>query len=229
MVARISPERATGMLLILLLISLIVTSSVGPEVDTRRSEFSASLVEIPDNQERYWTSIGFGLLSDLLTISLAGLLYLVLRPHGRSLALVGSFSLLAGAVTLLGFHMSRFGLTYLAEAYIGATGPRADTIESMARAFARAGDFGAFSALTLIALGLLSFGAVFIRSKALPRYLGGLAVVSGLLLPFFWLSSAVDGIWIVGLVGFAGTLLWQLLLGSWLLLKGPLQPEATGR
>ncbi|MBI4236497.1 MAG: hypothetical protein HY688_03980, partial [Chloroflexi bacterium] len=71
---------------------------------------------------------------------------------------------------------------------------------------------------TFLPVCLLALGALIAWSRALPRWLGVLGMVSGILMLGFL------GFWLVGIAGTMGALAWLLLTGVWLLLHGTRAP-----
>lgn len=214
-------ERITGVLFLLLLVSIILSFTVGiDEIDTERDKFREQLLEIVDDKDRYTAGLGFDVFANFLTVPIAALLYLLFRPHHRSLALVGTLAFVAAAATFMVNDMAAFALKSQAEDFVAASGTQADSIESSARAMALAGEAASALGETFIVMALLAFGSLFILSGAVPRLLGGLTVISSALILFFWLDPLSDGFEVVAIIGFIGQLLFMLLFGGWLLLRG---------
>ena len=220
-------ERVAGVLFLLVLISLILIFALSIDVDTRRGEFGDSLRDIADNEGRYLTSLAFDFVSNLLTVALAAVFYLVFRPHGRHLALLGAFAFVAAGVTFMVSNAASLALNSLAEDFVAASGSQAETLESTARAVALTGEFALFGGTTLFSLALLALGSLIIWSRACPRELGMLAVASAVLILFVWLIYVSNAFWVVAIIGFIGTMLLQLLLGGWLLLRGTREPKTV--
>ena len=110
--------------------------------------------------------------------------------------------------------MVAVGVISEAEDFVVASGTQAELIESNARALALIGGFSNAVGITFIVIGAVAYGSLIIISGAVPRLLGGLSVVAGLVILFFWLSLAVGPFWIVGLIGFIGQMVFQLLFGG---------------
>ena len=227
MLTKRNTERLAGLVLLGILVSLIVSSSVGPEIDTRREEFRESLLDIANHPRLMAGVLAVGFVGDLLMVALGGLLYLVFRAHERSLALFGAFGFLAAGMTFIVADGAGYGLRSMAQDFTKVSGAEVDAIFASARGMALLADFASLAAVTFIALALLAFGALVIWSQALPRALGWLSVAGGALIPFFWLSLLIHGAWIVGFTGLVLLMLLQLLLGFWLLLRGTKEAAAA--
>ena len=224
-------ERLAGVAFLGLLVSLIVAVVAEVQVDTRRDEFSETLLDIVAHPRRYLGWLAFDFIGNLLTVPLAVLLYVVFRSHERNLALFGSFMFLAAGVTFMVTDMTAFALRNLAQDFALFAGSEetqaeATAIFSSARGLALVGEFAELVAGTFLSLALLSYGALVVWSRAVPRWLGWLSVAGGALVLFFWLDLAVNGFWVVGLAGLILILLLQLSLGGWLLLRGTAEPPA---
>ena len=227
MVTQRNIERLTGLVFLALLASIIIGFAISPEMDTNREEFTDTLVDIATHPRETAAFLGVVVVGHLLTVALAGFLYLVFRPHERNLALLGSFAFVAAGAVFMGADAVTFALRSLAEDFLVARGAEGSAIFSNARALALAGEFFIGVGFTFIALAVLAYGALVIWSGAVPHALGWLSAAGGALLPFFWLIPIADGFWIVGFIGLMLILLLQLLLGGWLLVRGTQEPNGA--
>ena len=151
----------------------------------------------------------------------AGALYLVFRSHERSLALFSLVALLAAGVAFAVATASFFGLSFLAQDFVDTSGAEASALAGTARAVGLAGFSAYFTALTLTGAGALPLGVLIVWSKAVPDWLGWPAVFSAILMLLSWLifAPSVAGL-IIAAIGGLGTLLFFLILGIWLLVRG---------
>jgi hypothetical protein len=209
-------ERITGGLLIVYMAAVIVAVAARVASNADQEPFRASLQLIAANQGLYLTSLVSNLISNFLLVASAGGLYLIFRPRQRYLALLGAFMFLAAGLIWMVSNISGLALTQLAQEFAAASGSQADMFMTSARAVELTREFAGKTALTLAALVLLAFGGLMAWGNALPRWLGWLAVVVGVLTLFIWYDAAAA----LHRIGGTGYLLWLLLTGGWLLLKG---------
>jgi hypothetical protein len=167
----------------------------------------------------------FGFLADSLMVlsdvALAALLYILLRPVHRTIALAATFFRLAQsavlALNLLNYHA---GLLVLGDAGASA-GFGTDQLQSLSYLYLDLHGHGYDLGLILFGLHCLLLGYLIYRSRYLPRVLGVLAVAAGVvyligsytrfLFPAY--VSLVSPIYIVAFVS-------ELVICLWLLIRG---------
>lgn len=167
-----------------------------------------------------------GFATDLLVfvieVAQAAILYVLLRPVSRVLALVMAFARLAQA-TILGLNLLNMfmGLQLLTDSAYAA-GFEPGQLQSLALAFLNAQSFGYELGLAFFALHLAVLGYLIYRSAFFPRILGVLLVVSALgyvanSFAVFVVPQLADTLSMVVLVT---SLIGELPLTLWLLIKG---------
>ena len=226
MLSRRDIERVAGIFLVLMVVAFAIFLGTFVDVDVDREDIRESLEEIVDDEELYATSWGFGLVGALLLVAAASTLYLVLRSYDRPLALFGLIAILAAGGAFAVSAINFFGLSFLADEFVIATGAHADALASTARAVGIIG-FSAFTTgLTILGPGVISTGILIVRNGAALSWLGWGAVINGILLLLSWLivAPSITGL-IIAAIGAIGSLMFFLILGGWLLLRG--LPEAS--
>ena len=78
-----------------------------------------------------------------------------------------------------------------------------------------------------IALGVLAYGVLMVRTGALPRWMGWVGVISGAVIVLSWIEFAHDNIEGVLLIGQLIGLMFAVFAGGYLLLNGTRQGAAT--
>ena len=219
-------ERIAGILLLLLPVFVIVSIVTKVEIDTDIDEFRGSLQDIANDSGRHLIGVSFALIADLLAVALAGAFYLVFRSHERSLALLAAFGFLAMGLMFAVEEMSGFALYSLAKQFETAVNPAADSIVTSALAIALIGEFAHEIAITFFGLAVLLSGVLIVRSGAVHRLIGWPAGLGGFLMLFHWLRFLQEDRIFIARVGLIGTLIFFLLTGIWLLLRGT-QETAT--
>ena len=222
-------ERVAGILFPVIAVLVLLSIFIPVEIETPVDEFQASLQDIADHQERNLVGLSFGLVANLLTIASAAMLYLTFRLHHRPLALLAAFWFLAAAAIFMVSDSAKLALDSLAQQFAAASGPDSGTVETVARAMALLGEFTEHLGATFIALGVLTFGFLIVLTGAVCRVLGWLGIPSGTLMLLNWLFLVSDPAFIVAIVGVIGSLLFLLLTGIWLLVRGTSEVPATGQ
>ena len=219
-------ERICGMLFLVVLVTVFVSGATDIYVSPERSEIGAVLERIANSQGQYLTSLSLGILGALLMIPLAGILYQVFSTHGRSLALVAAFALVGTGLMSLTSLMLKFALVSLSQDLAGTGSADAGLIVPIARALAFANDIiGFYAVITLLGMTMAALGILLIQSRALPRWLGWLAAMGGVLMILDWLD--LIGVAVLGMIGFLFFLLSLLVIGIWLVLRGTREAPAA--
>ena len=167
-----------------------------------------------------------GFASDLVVfvidVALAGVLYALLRPVSRTLALVMSFARLAMA-SILGLNMLNMftALQLLTGAEYAAAFDKGQ-LQALAYVFLNAQSSGYALGMVFFSLHLAVLGYLVYRSGFLPRILGIVMIVAAL----GYLANSFTGFLVpeyaatLEVVVIVAALLGELPLALWLLIKG---------
>ena len=71
-----------------------------------------------------------------------------------------------------------------------------------------------------LAIGAFSYGLLVITTGAVPRWIGGIGILGGLVFPFGWLMFVENDLIGIAWTGTLLVLLFNLITGSWLVVKG---------
>ncbi len=88
-------------------------------------------------------------------------------------------------------------------------------------------DPAAAMSLLGLAIGFLSYGLLVVTTGAVPRWIGWFGIVGGLVAPFGWLYLIEADLFGVGFIGVIVGLLFALITGLWLVLKGSSEPAPS--
>ena len=223
-------ERFSGILLILMLVTSILgaifASGVGTDYNVPANEVGTVLELVAENQGLHQAEIGFDLASFVILIALSGALYLVFSPHHRLLALLGTLWLAAGGMILAVHDIFWFAFPFVAKDFVSASGSQVDVLLEIGRIIMLTANWGLSVGIAFMGLGMLAYGVLMIRSKAVLRVLGWLGAVAGVLLfTGTWLPRVDVSLYSVWIALSAPVLLWEIGLGLWLLIKGTKQAE----
>jgi hypothetical protein len=234
-------EKWAGVALLLLVALVIinialVTAAVGDADPTKREDIEGILRDINDEKALFALGTASSIATDAVLLPLvAVLLYLVFCARSRALALLGLVGFASAAVMFLVADAASVAVAFLAEDFVEDGGPGGiaagdPLILESARAVAAVAALMEPTGTTVLALGLLAVGTLVAWAPQAevnpPRWLGGLAIVSGLAMVISWVgaASADAGVAIVTL-GYVGTMLFFAILGGWLLVR----PESETR
>lgn len=183
---------------------------------------AATAANVRDSEGLFRAGFFADLVVFVVEVAQAAVLYFLLRPVSRTLALITSFARLAMAA-ILGLNLLNMyvGLQLLtapeyAAAFVGGQ------LEALAFVFLRAQSFGYDLGLVFFALHLFALGYLVFASGFLPRMLGVLLVVSGAgyLANSFVLFLVPDLADTFAVVVLVAALIGELPLTLWLLVKG---------
>jgi hypothetical protein len=214
-------------LVVVAVILLLIT--VGAGVDPARGRIAESLQDINDNELAYLLSLALDTASNVVGVATAAAAYILFRERDRALALVAFAGLLAASATFMIVDIGGFTLHRLAEdlAEGGAGGVGDAEILELARTVAWMVGYSQLVSLSFLGAGMIGLGAVIAwapqsggatqAASTVPRWVGWLAVASGVLVLLAWLSTIDEALWVVAGIGVLGRLLTLLALAWWFL------------
>jgi hypothetical protein len=232
MFSKKSIDRLSGVLLLLILVTSIVAAGLASGVDpvdqynVPPERVGDVLQRVADNPGLHQAEIGFDLASFILTVALAGVLYFAFSPHDPVMALLGTLGLAAGGVILAVHDIPWFVLPSIAGDFVSASGIEAVALQYTGHVIIFTAMWGLSVGVTFLGLGALAYSVLMVWSKAVPRPLGWLGVVAGLLLSAgVWLPRIDESLYTVFTLLGIPYVLWELGLGVWLLSRGTREAE----
>ena len=178
--------------------------------------FSDSLQMIAQNQALYLTSMYASVISNALLAGLAAGLYSTFRIYQPDLARAGAFLLLATAVVSMVAAVAGLALASLAQEFVGVTGNQENSLASSAQAVEVFRAYAGRTGFTFSALSLLAFGGLISWQGPIPKWLGWLGILVGVMMLLIWSESAT----LLHRIGGTGYLVWLAITGGWLVLRG---------
>lgn len=227
MTSELSPRvvgRYIGVLSLLTILGGIFAQAMVSERLIDFSDAAATAGNVLGNKGLFRTGFTVYLIEMACQMATAALWYVLLRPVNRSVALAAAFIELGGAV------VKTFArVLFIAPLWVLGTGeagsPAAhalagfspEQLQSVALVLFRVGDDGAATAMAFFGFATFLNGFLIFRSGFLPRFLGVLAMLSGVCWLLFLYPS-------VGRAAFLFTapigLLSAVIMIFWLLFKG---------
>ncbi|MQA00149.1 MAG: DUF4386 family protein [Dehalococcoidia bacterium] len=217
---------------------IVQVAAVGDGPDPAKDKIAESLADIHDNEGAFLVAQAFDIATNVLAAGLAAAAYLLFRGRNRPLALLAFTGILASALLFMLADVGDFTVTRLADdlAQGDAGGAGGGEILDLARAIVMLSEFATMNGGTFLALGLIALGALLVwapqsggaseAASTIPRWIGWVAGLSGVLIALIWLSAAERDLFIVPTVGFLGS--FVALLGlAWWLLKAQPEPAAV--
>ena len=223
-------ERFSGILLLLIVVTSVAAvafaSSVGTDYNVPADEVATVLELVADNIGLHQAEIGFDLASYIILVALSGALYLIFSPHHRLLAMLGTLGLATGGMILAVHDIFWFVFPSVAKDFVSASGSQADVLLEIGRTIMLTANWGLSVGITFMGLGILAYGVLMIRSRAVLIALGWLGAISGVLLfTGTWLPRIDVSLYAVWTALASPVLLWEIGLGLWMLKRGTKQAE----
>jgi len=159
----------------------------------------------------------------LLEIVLIGILYVLLRPVNRTLALVAAFARLAMTVVMAVNVFNSLGVLLLLSGAGYLTVFEPDQLDALVLLFLNLHESGVYIWQVFLGLHLIVLGYLVFKSGYFPRILGILLMVAclGYLMDSFGiLFPSSEAISIVSSVLLVATVIGEVSFTFWLLIKG---------
>jgi hypothetical protein len=196
----------------------ILEGFVGGWVSSIPQQAAIYLQNIANKGGLYLGYMGIDILYNLGIFALGALFYLVFRSFNRPLALFGGLGFITTGAIWLMLDRPDLAVYKLAMDYSAASGSAAGAIADRAAQLALWADYSMAIPSILMALGVFCFGVLIIRSAAVNRLIGWLAVIAGVLflvsVPFTFQHSLVTDI------AYYVNEFWILVMGLWLIIRG---------
>lgn len=165
--------------------------------------------------------LGFAsyLVEALCDVGLALILYALLRPVHRDVALLATFFRLIGTGGFAVSQLFHFAASRLAHHPNGVRGLSPDQLDSLALLSINLGQYGATLFMMFYGMGFLLTGWLMLRAAFLPHFLGILMTITGagfVLRTFLWVLAPA---WASPLLLLPAALA-GVALGLWLLVRG---------
>ena len=215
-------ERTCGVLLVVLAVAVVATAAIGEGFSTYEKSFDEALHEVAEDSGLFKAGLVTSFLAGLVGLVLASTMYFAYREHDRPVSLLGGLWLLAFGAAMAGSSVAGSAVLHMADQFDTAAAANSQAIAIGARPAHVLRESSGIVALTVfLPLATLTFGVVIVRSRAVPAWLGWLAVVAGAAMSLFWVPEVG---WFIFILGTPLALLWLVVLGGWMLVRGTRRP-----
>lgn len=215
-------ERLAGVMA--LLISFLVVAAIFTNLDIypEFTNIHEDLSYLGENLERLQLNTWIWFVNSILIILFGPLILMSFLPFGRSSAYLAAFLISTTGILYLNSAVNGFNLIFLVTDYLASAGDETDTMASLAYKIMVNKTNLQLAAYTLVGLSSLILGLLIASTAHLPRFIGWMAILGGLIYACFgWINMD-------HLLFTAGRLLFLLaliILGSFLLLRGLVRRE----
>jgi hypothetical protein len=205
--------------LIVFVASMLSGSLLNAAVGT--GSISDILVNVANNLTLMRVSILVELVTSLGIVVLASLLYIVLHKHGKIIAFVALGWWLAEAITLAVSKIGAFALIPLSLEYVKAGTPESSYFQTLGDFFYYGFDRQGWAIhMLFFCLGGILWYYLFYRSKYIPRVLSVWGVAAVSLVAINIMLMLYDRNIELQMILLAPYLLFEALIGPWLMVKG---------
>ena len=223
MISKRALARAGGVSLLLVVGSIVGMMSSGFGIAGEDPYFTEDFPNFARSTSGH--ELGLIIASSFALVSMAAavVLFQTFRAFQPWLAGIGAIALVVTSVCMIASVTAGFILIDLAEEWVaGGAIPGDGVWVSALHAAEVYEDFGIF-AIGFLILGLSAFGSLIVWKAPLPRWSGSIGTLSGLILGTSLATSLIfggDSYWyLLMLSAFLG-LIWLVVTGAWLLMKG---------
>jgi len=210
-------ERLSGF--IALMISFLVVAAIftGLDIFPEYINIHEDLSYLGENLERLRLNTWIWFLNSILIIVFGPLILMSFLPFGRSTSYLAAFLVSTTGILYMLSAVNGYNLIFLVSDYLKSAGNETDIMASLAYKIMVNKTNLQLAAYTLAGLSSMILGLLIASTGHLPRFIGWLAILGGLIYASFgWIN--IDNILFT-----AGRLLFiiaLILLGSFLLLRG---------
>ena len=210
-------ERLAG--LAALFISFLVVAAIftSLDIDPEFINIHEDLAYLGENLERLRINTLIWFVNAIIIILFGPLILMSFLPHGRSSAYLAAFLISATGFLYLTFSVNGYNIIYLVKDYLKAAGTETDTMASLAYNILIHKTNLQQAAYTLAGLSSMILGLLIARTGHLPRFIGWMAILGGMIYASFGWISTDNLLFTLGRLLFVISL---ILLGSILVLRG---------
>jgi hypothetical protein len=213
-------RRATGVLLLLTAVSLLITLSLSDPAIEEHHVSKKFIEQVERSADRAPGIYAFQVVEvarGFLTASLGVALHLTLRGAAPGLGLGGLVMFGMAGVFTAGTAFIGAGTTTAAQLYSGGhlegTGAGSTDLLAVIQVFTVLHFAFFLAAFAGLGLGIAAFSRTLKAADAAPRWLVGLGLVSGVLLCLSWLTFIKEILFLPFFLGIVLSLVWLITMG----------------
>lgn len=210
----------SGFLFLFILVLNVVMGALGYLMEKDDYDPDADLEKINSDPKRFKTGIGLALVEHGCVIVLTLLLFIAFGSHNILLGIVWTICRTGEGLIQYYNEPGYWGLLDIAERYSVAEGAQKDSLSDLARTTFEAKDLRFKFAMICWSIGTLALSIVFVTYGAAPAIIGWLGIAASILVGFGTGVKLVKPEIRVALVGALVAILFEIVIGVWLLWHG---------
>jgi hypothetical protein len=204
----------TGLFISFLVVAAILT---GLDLSPEFASIHEDLSYLGENLERLSINTWIWFINAILIILFGPLILMSFIPHGRSTAYLAAFLISTTGILYLVFALYGYNLIYIVRDYLRVEGAESDMLASLSYSYLITKMNLQLTAYSMAGLSSVILGILIARTGHIPRFIGWIAIVGGLIYSTTGWISTDALLFTIGRLLFIISL---ILLGSILLLRG---------
>lgn len=212
-------NRLSGILWILIVLTVLIAliTTIRYDITLNPGDMENTLQNVAKFPVPHIIELIFDVLSDVMIITVAGLLYILFNKNHKLKAHIGSLWLAAGGIILAAHNMGNFAVTWIAKEYVLATGAHAVALKAAAFSMLLTAKWGVTIGSFLFVLGILMYSIIITKSS---RFVGWFGIVGSILafpaMAMLWISTRLE---MLSYQLYLPMMIWQIIFGIWLIRK----------
>ncbi len=210
-------ERLAGITALLITFMVVAAILTGIDIEPDYLNIHEDLAYLGDNIDRLWLNSIIWFVTSILIVLFGPLILMSFLPYGRSSAYLAAFLISSTGILYLIIAINGLNTIRMVTVYQALSGQETDYIANISYFIMVSRSNMQLAAYTLVGISSIILGLLIASSGLLPRFIGWIAILGGLIYASFgWID--IDHI--LFMVGRLLFLLALIILGSFLLLRG---------
>ncbi len=209
-----------GFLFLFILVLNLVMGALGYLMEKDDYDPKADLKKINNDPRKFKTGIGLALIEHGCVIALSILLFIAFGSHNLILGIVWTICRTGEGLLQYYNEPGYWGLLNIARKHSLAEGAEKDSLSHLARTAFKAKETRFKFAMILWSIGTFTFSVALVIYGLAPQLIGWLGIVASVLVGFGTGIKLVRREIRVALVGALVAILFEVIIGGWLLLHG---------
>ena len=211
--------KLSGMLLLASILSLVICLALIIPHNLALDPINISSTFDAINQYRgfHILELVFDEITNVLTILMAGVLFLAFRKTGPSRSLSASLMIASGGIVMLIHDMGNFAVTWVAKVHESAGISEQLILQKIGYSLILTAKWGVTIGAACIVAGILIYILLWISAEAMPKALGYLGILCGFLafgsLVPYWIDFSLESL---GYNLYFPFMIWEIVAGIWL-------------
>ena len=222
----VQDAKLSGMLLLASILSVIICLAliIPHNLALDPNNISSTFDAINQYREFHILELIFDEITNVLTIIMAGALFMAFRNPGPSRSLSASMLIGSGGIVMLIHDMGNFAVTWFAKMHESAGVAEQLILQKIGYSVILTAKWGVTIGAACIVTGLLIYILLWISTKTMSKALGYLGFFCGILalgsLVPYWIDFSLEA---TGYNLYFPFLIWEIVAGIWLIrFKGPM-------